>query len=71
MFRRDRSRLSEVWLVLDEAPDAPELVLGVFSSSQAANQFFKSLDAAQYPGAAMSSYDVDWNFRDGNTRYQA
>jgi hypothetical protein len=46
-------------------------VLGVFGSSRAANQFFQTLDAAQYPGAAMASYDVDWNFRDGNIRYQA
>lgn len=71
MFHGDTSRHSEVWLVLDEAPGAPELVLGVFSGSRAANQFFESLDAAQYPGAAMSSYDVDWNFRDGSTRYQS
>lgn len=64
-------RGSRVWIVLDEGEDAPELVLGVFGSRDQANQFFKSLDSADFEDAALGEYDLDWTFRDGSQRYSS
>jgi hypothetical protein len=67
-----RGTRDTVWIVLDESEDAPELVLGVFDSSEDAQQFFRSLaHGDQHESVALGEYHVGSTFRDGSKRYQS
>jgi hypothetical protein len=63
MLGSSRKRGSgDVWIVLDESPDAPQLVLGVFDSQDQARAFVDAHVPGEFAELAYGRYEVGWTF---------
>ena len=57
-----RRRRDEVWLVVDDSPDAPEPVLAVLATQAEARAFVDEHVPRDFPTLAYAPYRIGWTF---------
>lgn len=60
--RRRRAAGGEVWLVVDDSPDAPEPVLAVLATEAEARAFVDEHVPRDFAELAYAPYNVGWTF---------
>lgn len=67
---RARRRAAQVWLVLDDAEDAPEPVVAVLGSEDEARAFVDAHVPRDFPALVYAPYDVGWTYDGGARRHR-
>lgn len=67
---RARPRAARVWLVLDDAEDAPEPVVAVLADEDEARAFVEAHVPRDFPTLVYAPYAVGWTYDDGARRHR-
>ncbi len=65
----EKRRRGGVWIVLDDAPDAPQSVLGVFATQEEASTFVEAHVPQDFEELVYTHYAVGWTYEKGSSRY--